>query len=181
MNLRRDLLPLLKETYSEFQADQASTLLHISNLYYNDVQPHVAARLDALLGGGGRVFFANSGAEANECAIKLARRFGQLHGGPSACGQTGVNLSDCYGKFSLSWTGGGTSSTRLSNWLDPLGTNPTSINTLPVAPPPPSNDNCASAITKGNGTFEECATSDTPGAYLDNNFVEGFTLFRNHV
>ena len=55
-------------------ADQARTLLHVSNLYYNDVQPHVAARLDALLGGGGRVFFANSGAEANECAIKLARR-----------------------------------------------------------------------------------------------------------
>ena len=33
----------------------------------------------------------------------------------------------------------------------------------------------------GHGTFEECAASDTPGAYLDNNFVEGFTLFRNHV
>src|SRR5207302_4503778 len=39
----------------------------------------------------------------------------------------------------------------------------------------------AAGQTKGNGTFEECATSDTPGAYLDNNFVEGFTLFRNHV
>jgi acetylornithine/succinyldiaminopimelate/putrescine aminotransferase len=38
------------------------------------VQPYVAERLDAPLGGGGRVFFANSGAEANECAIKLARR-----------------------------------------------------------------------------------------------------------
>ena len=35
-----------------------------------------------LLGGGGRVFFANSGAEANECAIKLARRYGQANGGP---------------------------------------------------------------------------------------------------
>ena len=45
-------------------------------------QPQVAARLDALLGGGGRVFFANSGAEANECAIKLARRYGQANGGP---------------------------------------------------------------------------------------------------
>jgi predicted acetylornithine/succinylornithine family transaminase len=63
-------------------AEQARTLLHVSNLYYNDVQPVVAARLDALLGGNGRVFFCNSGAEANECAIKLARRHGQLHGGP---------------------------------------------------------------------------------------------------
>ena len=36
----------------------------------------VAATLDRLLGGGGQVFFANSGAEANEAAIKLARKFG---------------------------------------------------------------------------------------------------------
>lgn len=51
------------------------------------------------------------------------RRFiGQLHGGPSACGSTGNNLSDYYGRFSVSWTGGGTNSTRASNWLDPLGT-----------------------------------------------------------
>ena len=63
-------------------ADQARTLVHVSNLYYNDLQPRLGARLDALLGGGGRVFFANSGAEANECAIKLARRHGQAHGGP---------------------------------------------------------------------------------------------------
>ena len=62
-------------------SDQARTLLHVSNLYYNDLQPRLAARLDALLGGGGRVFFSNSGAEANECAIKLARRHGQTRGG----------------------------------------------------------------------------------------------------
>jgi predicted acetylornithine/succinylornithine family transaminase len=62
-------------------AEQAATLLHVSNLYYNEHQPVVAAKLDALLGGGGRSFFCNSGAEANECAIKLARRYGQLHGG----------------------------------------------------------------------------------------------------
>ena len=63
-------------------AEQARTLLHVSNLYYNDVQPRLAAELDGLLGGGGRVFFANSGAEANECAIKLARRYGQKRGVP---------------------------------------------------------------------------------------------------
>ena len=67
---------------AEAISDQARTLLHVSNLYYNDVQPRLAARLDALLGGGGEVFFANSGAEANECAIKLARRHGQREGGP---------------------------------------------------------------------------------------------------
>jgi len=64
-------------------ADQARTLLHVSNLYYNALQPELAERLDGLLGGGGRVFFCNSGAEANECAIKLARRHGQSHGGPA--------------------------------------------------------------------------------------------------
>jgi acetylornithine/N-succinyldiaminopimelate aminotransferase len=67
-------------------ADQARTLVHVSNLYLNDVQPRLAARLDLLLtsatGTPGRVFFANSGAEANECAIKLARRHGQANGGP---------------------------------------------------------------------------------------------------
>ncbi|HEX6313051.1 MAG TPA: acetylornithine transaminase [Acidimicrobiia bacterium] len=63
-------------------ADQARTLVHVSNLYYNEVQPRLAERLDSLLGGGGRVFLANSGAEANECAIKLARRHGQANGGP---------------------------------------------------------------------------------------------------
>ncbi len=63
-------------------ADQARKLLHVSNLYYNDVQPRVAERLNALIGGGGRSFFCNSGAEANECAIKLARRYGQRNGGP---------------------------------------------------------------------------------------------------
>jgi acetylornithine/N-succinyldiaminopimelate aminotransferase len=67
-------------------ADQASTLMHVSNLYYNAVQPRLAERIDLLrtsaTGTPGRVFFANSGAEANECAIKLARRYGQSHGGP---------------------------------------------------------------------------------------------------
>jgi hypothetical protein len=55
-----------------------------------------------------------------------AGRFvGQLHGGPSSCGATGNSLSDYYGRFSVSWTGGGTNSTRLSNWLDPGNTGAT--------------------------------------------------------
>src|SRR6266851_3937345 len=55
---------------------QARTLLHVSNLYGTEPAQDVAATLDRLIGGGGRVFFCNSGAEANECAIKLARRWG---------------------------------------------------------------------------------------------------------
>jgi acetylornithine/N-succinyldiaminopimelate aminotransferase len=56
---------------------QASTLLHTSNLYGTVPQREVAATLDRLIAAGsGRVFFCNSGAEANEAAIKLARRWG---------------------------------------------------------------------------------------------------------
>jgi hypothetical protein len=47
------------------------------------------------------------------------RVLGQLHGGGAACGN---NDSDYYGRFSVSWTGGGTNSTRLRNWLDPDNT-----------------------------------------------------------
>jgi acetylornithine/succinyldiaminopimelate/putrescine aminotransferase len=75
-------------------ADQARTLLHVSNLYYNELQPELGARIDALLGGGGRVFFCNSGAEANECAIKLARRYGQTHGGRDR-----FHVLSAYGSF----------------------------------------------------------------------------------
>ncbi|MEY2470817.1 MAG: acetylornithine/N-succinyldiaminopimelate aminotransferase [Actinomycetota bacterium] len=57
-------------------AEQAATLSHVSNLFGNELAPQVAATLDGLVGGGGQVFFGNSGAEANECAIKLARLAG---------------------------------------------------------------------------------------------------------
>src|SRR5947209_6219690 len=57
-------------------AEQARTLTHVSNLFGTTIGPEVAATLDRLVGGGGRVFFTNSGAEANECAIKLARKWG---------------------------------------------------------------------------------------------------------
>jgi acetylornithine/N-succinyldiaminopimelate aminotransferase len=55
---------------------QANTLLHVSNLFATSVGPQVAQQIDSLLGGGGQIFFANSGAEANECAIKVARKWG---------------------------------------------------------------------------------------------------------
>jgi predicted acetylornithine/succinylornithine family transaminase len=65
---------------AEALATQAATLLHVSNLFGTEIGPEVARTLDRLVGDGeplgGQVFFCNSGAEANECAIKLARRFG---------------------------------------------------------------------------------------------------------
>ncbi len=56
-------------------AEQAGKLLHTSNLYRIDKQQHLADQL-CDISGMSRVFFSNSGAEANEAAIKIARLFG---------------------------------------------------------------------------------------------------------
>lgn len=58
---------------------QSATLLHTSNLYHIAAQEKLADALIAL-SGMTNVFFSNSGAEANEAAIKLARRFGHSKG-----------------------------------------------------------------------------------------------------
>ena len=55
---------------------QANELICVSNLYRNEVQARLAAKLNAKAGGNGKVFFCNSGAEANETLIKLARLYG---------------------------------------------------------------------------------------------------------
>lgn len=52
---------------------------HVSNLYYNKWAPQAASRLNRL-SGGSEVFFANSGAEANEAALKAARKYGSRTG-----------------------------------------------------------------------------------------------------
>lgn len=54
--------------------DQAKRLIHVSNLYYTEPQADAAAKLSGLTAGG-KVFFGNSGAEANEGAIKAARKY----------------------------------------------------------------------------------------------------------
>jgi len=54
-------------------AEQAGCLAHVSNLFYTEPAMRLAERLSRS-SLGGPVFFCNSGAEANECAIKLARR-----------------------------------------------------------------------------------------------------------
>jgi acetylornithine aminotransferase len=65
--------------FVEAVSRQAATLAHVSNYFATPSQLALAARLKRLAGAGidGRVFFSNSGAEANEAAFKLAR----LHGG----------------------------------------------------------------------------------------------------
>ena len=66
---------------TEAVSRQVATLAHTSNLFLHEGEVALAERLLSLLGAstpgstGGRVFFANSGTEANEAAIKLVRRY----------------------------------------------------------------------------------------------------------
>jgi acetylornithine/N-succinyldiaminopimelate aminotransferase len=67
--------PEIKEALTE----QSQKLIHVSNLYYNELQGRLAKRIVDLIAPG-RVFFCNSGAEANEGLFKLARKFGHDDG-----------------------------------------------------------------------------------------------------
>ena len=59
---------------------QAQTLVHVSNLFLNENMPRLAELIVKKTFGKGRVFFCNSGAEANEGLIKLARKWGNATG-----------------------------------------------------------------------------------------------------
>lgn len=90
------------------------------------------------------------------------RILGQLHDGTSFCATPqGV---DWYGSFYRSWTGGGTNTTRLSNWLDPSGTGATVTNTTNVANLPnsiPPTANVIGYYTVNGGTTQYSITNDT--------------------
>src|SRR5713226_8748057 len=64
---------------TEALTEQSQKLIHVSNLYYNELQGQLAKRIVDLIAPG-RVFFGNSGAEANEGLFKLARKFGHDEG-----------------------------------------------------------------------------------------------------
>jgi lysyl endopeptidase len=69
-------------------------------------------------GSSGSPLFDNNG-----------RIIGQLYGGESECNGTTDNGGfDIYGRFDVSWNGGGSSTTRLKDWLDPENTNAVTIN-----------------------------------------------------
>lgn len=62
--------------------DQISKVIHVSNLYYIEPQGECARRIVQQSGYTMKCFFGNSGAEANEGAIKIARKFGEVDGEP---------------------------------------------------------------------------------------------------
>ena len=76
-----------------------------------------------------KVVFTNGTTEGGSSGSPLLnqnkRVIGQLHGGSSGCPP---NVTKYYGRLDVSWNGGGTSTTRLKDWLDPLNTNVTYLN-----------------------------------------------------
>jgi acetylornithine/N-succinyldiaminopimelate aminotransferase len=64
---------------TEALVEQSKKLIHVSNLYFTEPQGRLAAELVKRIGAG-KVFFCNSGAEANEGLFKLARKFGHDEG-----------------------------------------------------------------------------------------------------
>jgi acetylornithine aminotransferase/acetylornithine/N-succinyldiaminopimelate aminotransferase len=65
--------------FTEALVEQSKKLIHVSNLYYTEPQGRLAAEIVKRIGAG-KVFFSNSGAEANEGLFKLARKFGHDEG-----------------------------------------------------------------------------------------------------
>ena len=90
-------------------ATQARTLLHTSNLFATEHAWQVARTLDTLIGDGvpadGQVFFCNSGAEANEAAIKIARKWGVKNRGGAF--QVITSLGSFHGRTLATVTAGG--------------------------------------------------------------------------
>ncbi len=64
--------------------DQIGKLTHITNLFHVEHRAELAAQIVDLFGGDARVFFGNSGAEAVEGAVKLARKWASIHKGPDS-------------------------------------------------------------------------------------------------
>jgi predicted acetylornithine/succinylornithine family transaminase len=82
---------------------QAAALIHVSNLYHNETTSALAERL-ASLAFPSRVFFSNSGSEANEAALKFARRIGKPQGRFELLAFERSFHGRTAGALSLTWT-----------------------------------------------------------------------------
>jgi len=98
-------------------AEQVGRLIHVSNIYRISEQERLADRICAL-SGLDEVFFANSGSEANEGALKLVRLYGHKHGNPAA--QTLVMEHAWHGRTLA--TLAATGSEKARKGFDPLPT-----------------------------------------------------------
>jgi predicted acetylornithine/succinylornithine family transaminase len=80
---------------------QARTLIHTSNLYYTRPQGLLAKRLVDCVGHAGKIFFCNSGAEANEALYKLARKFGNESAPPAPRHHVGELVENAGGRHGI--------------------------------------------------------------------------------
>jgi lysyl endopeptidase len=94
------------------------------------------------------------------------RLIGVLSGGPSACGATGENLSDFYGQLALAWEGQGTPTTRLKDYLDPLGSAPQFIDGIGLSP---------FALALNPTSVAVCASAGSSAIQVDVSADAGFT------
>ncbi|MBX3712527.1 MAG: proprotein convertase P-domain-containing protein [Lysobacter sp.] len=112
------------------------------------------------------------------------RVIGQLHGGPSYCGAPTASMKDYYGRVSVSWTGGGTNSTRLSNWLDAGNTGATTLDGIGGSTTPTYTVSGAITTSAGAGISgvtvsagSATATTNSSGAYTLSGLSNGsYTL-----
>jgi len=85
-------------------------------------------------GGGWELGVTEVGSSGSALFDPNGRIIGQLYGGGAGCAGTNDNdLHDFYGRFGISWDSGSIASTRLNDWLDPLGTNPNTLDALDTA------------------------------------------------
>ena len=95
--------------------DQAGVLIHSSDLYYSEPRVLLAKRL-VELAFPSRVFFSNSGAEANEGAIKIARKWGKKH--KDGAFEVITAFGSFHGRTLAAVTAGGQA--KYSKWFEPL-------------------------------------------------------------
>jgi len=82
--------------------------------------------------GGWEMGVTEPGSSGSPLFDQNGRIIGQLYGGLAACSGTNDNGAyDYYGRFGVSWDTGGSSATRLMEWLDPNGTNPDVLDSYP--------------------------------------------------
>ena len=138
--------------------EQAARLIHVSNLYYNEYQGQLAERL-CQLSGLDRAFFSNSGTEAMEGAIKLARLAGHKAGGDAKCGLVALEGSyhgRTFGSMSL------TGQDKYRKGFEPLLENVTFVerNNVESLRAAVNSNTCAIVLEPifGEGGILECST-----------------------
>lgn len=137
--------------------EQAARVIHLSNLYYNEYQGQLAERL-CQLSGLDRVFFSNSGTEAMEGAIKLARLAGHKAGGDAKSGLVALEGSyhgRTFGSMSL------TGQDKYRKGFEPLLENVTFVerNNVEALRAAVNSNTCAIVLEPifGEGGILECS------------------------